>query len=196
MVNLKILPYVASKLTVLGGLSVVQCVILLLFVCLANDLAEARTHLDAVRDWTARTGHLECILRAHLLAAEIARAANDLPGALAEARTGLHLADGCDYGRFAIDLLLALARIHLAIPEPRSALSRAREALDRAQQPDCQYAWAEADALHLCGLSHQALGESDLARQRFAAALPLRQRLGHPGFEHTRTLLLSLEGPA
>ena len=42
MVNLKILPFVASKLTVLGGLSFVQCLILMFFVIVGNDLECAR----------------------------------------------------------------------------------------------------------------------------------------------------------
>jgi 1,2-phenylacetyl-CoA epoxidase PaaB subunit len=35
--------------------------------------------------------------------------------------------------------------------DARKALQNARNALDRSEHPDCQYAWGKADALHLCG---------------------------------------------
>ena len=163
-------------------------------LCLPDSLDEARGHLKTVRDWTAKSGEMECIIRSHILAAEIARCAGDLPGAIAEATTGLNLAKGCGYGRFIIDLLLLLAKIQIAIPEYRPALGYAREALDRAQHPDCRYAWGEADALHLCGICHQGLGELELARQRLESALKIRERINHPGVKETLKLLEGLKG--
>jgi len=170
------------------------CHALLGLICLPDSLDEARGHLKTVRDWTVWSGHMECIIRAHILAVEIARYAGDLPGALAEATTGLNLAKGCGYGKFTIDLLLLLAKIQIAIPEYRPALGYAREALDRSQHPDCRYAWGEADALYLCGICHQGLSELELARQRLESALKIRERIKHPGVKETRKLLEGLKG--
>ena len=132
---------------------------------------------------------MECILRAHSLAAEIAYCSGDFSAALSEANTGLNQAEGCGYGVFAIEILLQLAKIHLATLEPRAALCHARKALDLAQQPECSYAWGEANALHLCGLCHKELGEPELARKRLESALKVRSRIQHPGLEETKKIL-------
>lgn len=169
------------------------CHTLLGLLSLPDSITKARRRLKKVRDWTNRSGEMECIIRAHILAAEIAYCAADFPGALAEATTGLNHAEGCGYGRHAIDLLLQLARINLAIPDPRVALGNARKALDRSQHPECCYAWGEADALHLCGICHKELGEVELAKKRLQAAHKVRKRIQHPGAEETAKLLEELQ---
>ena len=89
---------------------------------------------------------------------------------------------------------LALARAQLDAGEAKPALVRAREALDRSVHLECQYAWGEADALHLCGVAHARLGEPDLARTRLTAALAKREPLTHPGLPETRAKLERLGG--
>jgi len=126
------------------------------------------------------------------LAAEIATCSGDHATAVSEATTGLNHAESCGYGQFAIDLLLQLARIHIAIPDYRTALGHARNALDRSQHPDCQYAWGEANGLHFCGVCQTGLGEFDLARMRLEAALKIREKIQHPELEETRRLLIEL----
>src|SRR4029079_4452957 len=86
----------------------------------------------------------------------------------------------CGFGHYAIELRLALARAHLDAGDPKAALQRAREGLDRSVHSECQYAWGEADGLHLCGVAHARLGEVELARQRLTAALARREPLTHP----------------
>lgn len=71
----------------------------------------------------------------------------------------------------------------------RAARWNARNALDRSDAPDCQYAWGKADGLHFCGLAHLRLGEHELARQRLTAALEIRERLGHGRIDETRRAL-------
>ena len=61
------------------------------------------------------------------------------------------------------------------------------------RHPECQYAWGEADGLHLCGVAHARLGEVDLARQRLTAALAKREGLTHPGLPETRAELERLK---
>ena len=94
---------------------------------------------------------MECIIRAHILAAEIAICSGDLDGAVLEATTGLNQAETCGFGQFAIDLLIQLARIHLAIPDPGTALAHARRALDWSSKPDVSYAWALQTLLSCVG---------------------------------------------
>ena len=144
------------------------------------------------REWTNQSGYMECILRAHILAAEISYCSGDFPKALTEVTTGLNQAEGCGFGKFAIDLLLQLAKLHLAIPDARAALRNARQALDRSEHPDCGYAWGEANALHLCGICHKELKEPELARKRLEAALKIRKRIQHPGAVETETILKEL----
>ena len=169
------------------------CHTMLGILCLPDSVNEARNHLNKARDWTNQSGHMECIIRSHILATEIAYCSGDLPAAIAEAATGLNHAESCGYGQFAIDLLLQLAKTHLAIPDPRTALGNARKALDRSQHPDCQYAWGEANSLHLCGICHKELGEPELAKKRLEAALEVRTRIQHPGVEETRKILKELK---
>lgn len=169
------------------------CHALLGLFSLPESIPEARDHLQKVRDWTEQSGHMEGIIKAHILAAEIAYCTGDFHTALDEATLGLNHAEGCGFGQFAIDLHLQLAKIYLAIPEPRTALQHAREALDRSQHPECQYAWGEANGLHLCGLAHSQLGEPELAKKRLIAAIEVRQRIQHPGVEETHRALESLK---
>ncbi len=86
-----------------------------------------------------------------------------------------------------------MARIHLAIPDARAALSNARKALDRSQHKDCRYAWGEADAAHLAGIAHKMLKEPQLAKKRFKAAEDIRKKIQHPGLDETRDYLEELK---
>jgi len=126
------------------------------------------------------------------LAAELARVERAYDLARSEAEAGLHLADTCGFGHYAIELRLLLACAHLDAGSPKAALQRAREVLDRSVHPECQYAWGEADGLHLCGVAHARLGEGELARQRLTAALARREQLTHPGLPETRVELARL----
>ncbi|UCH93963.1 MAG: DUF4062 domain-containing protein, partial [Candidatus Aminicenantes bacterium] len=165
------------------------CHTLLGILSLPGSIIEARNHLKKAREWTNKSGHMECILRAHILAAEIAHCSGDFAAALSEATAGLNQAEGCGFGWLAIELLLQLAKIHLAIPDARAALRYARQALDRSEHPDCCYAWGEANALHLCGICHKELKEPELARKRLKAALKVRKRIQHPGAAETEKML-------
>ena len=165
------------------------CHALLGLLNLPESIAEARNHLKEIRGWTNQSGEMECIIRAHILAAEIAYCSGDYPGAISEVTTGLNHAESCGYGKFTIDLLLLLAKINLAIPDFRTALSNARKALDRSEHKDCRYAWGQANALHLCGVCHRELNEPELAKKRLEAALKIRKKIQHPGAEETQKLI-------
>lgn len=150
---------------------------------------DATLHIDAIRAWTARTGDMQAILEAHNLAARAAFARGDLAAAHAEAEDGLRQARLCRYGLHVIELLITLSAIDLAWPDPARALASAREALDLATAPDCQYAWGEADAAHAWGLAFEALGEREHAQRAFTQALAVRERIEHPQAEATRAAL-------
>ena len=132
---------------------------------LQGAFEQAVTYLEEVRSWTAKSGDMEMIIEGHWIAADLARRRGDLPGSKVEALTGARHAEACGYGLLRIELLTLLARIHVAWPDPRAALQHARHSLDLATDPECGYAWGEADAAHLCGEAHLALGETEQARQ-------------------------------
>jgi hypothetical protein len=156
------------------------------------ELAEGKDptgHLDDVRTWTSRTGEMPLIVEAHLLAAKSFLAAGQPEAALGEAETGLLHAVSCEYELDRIDLLVALARIRLAWPDPPKAIQAAREALDLATHPDCQYAWGEADAAQVWGEAYFANHEPELAHRAFTQAFAVRKRIEHPGVAETEKWL-------
>lgn len=160
------------------------------------DLAEGQDptpHLDEIRAWTSRTGDMEWIITAHLLTARHLHARSDSQAALAEADSGLLHASTCGYGLLRIELLIALARIRLALPDASGAIQAARAALDLASHPDCGYAWGEADAAQVWGEAYHSAGDTSLARRAFRRALNIRQRIEHPGIAETEKWLVSSE---
>jgi len=168
-----------------------RCDALLAGFC-KDDPVRALRHLADARVFASRSGYVELELRCFYSACELQRSLGDSAQSISEAEAGILLADTCGFGKFSIDLRLALAESLLAASEPTKALQHARAALDRSQAPECRYAWGQADGLHLCGIAHLRLGERELAKQRLAAALELRQRLGHPRIDETRSALEQL----
>jgi tetratricopeptide (TPR) repeat protein len=168
---------------------------LLARLLLADDPAQAAQHLQDARAF-ASPGQVELQLRCAHAATELHRHLGDYPQAIAEADAGILLADTCGFGKYSIDIRLSLAETWLAAGDARKALQNARNALDRSEHPDCQYAWGRADGLHFCGVAHLLLGEHELARQRLTAALELRERLGHGRIEETRSQLLKINLPS
>jgi tetratricopeptide (TPR) repeat protein len=147
------------------------------------------THLDGIRDWTSRTGDMRMIIEAHLLAARQQLIRGDTQAALGEAEIGLLNATTCGYGLLRIELLVAVAQIRLAWPDPPQAIQAAREALDLASHPDCGYAWGEADAAQVWGEAYFANREFALAQRAFTRALEVRRRIEHPGADETERWL-------
>jgi tetratricopeptide (TPR) repeat protein len=155
----------------------------------SEDPAQAAQHLQEARAFANRSGDVELQLRCFHAACELQRHLGDYPQSIAEGEAGILLADTCSFGKYSIDLRLALAETYLVAGDPRKALQNARNALDRSEEPDCQYAWGKADGLYFCGIAHLRLGERELARQRLTAALEIRERLGHGRVEETRRAL-------
>jgi hypothetical protein len=158
-------------------------------------LAEAgdpRPQIAEMRAWTARSGDMEWIIEAHLLAARDALVRKDLAGALAEAEGGLLQAHQCGYRLKEIELLVTLSAIRLAWPDADQALAAARQALDLSNAAECGYAWGEADAAQAWGEAFVALGQTDHARRAFTQALAVRERIRHPGAPATRAALARL----
>jgi tetratricopeptide (TPR) repeat protein len=147
------------------------------------------SHIQEMREWTARSGAMEWIVEAHLLAASQQLLNGDIQAALAEAEGGLLHAVSCGYGLLRIELLVVLARIRLAWPDPPQAIQAARQALDLAADPECGYAWGEADAAKVWGEAFFSNREFALARRAFARALEVRTRIEHPGVADTREWL-------
>jgi tetratricopeptide (TPR) repeat protein len=146
-------------------------------------------HIGEIRAWTSRTGDMERIIEAHLLAARYQLALGDFQTALGEAKSGLLHAVSCGYRLLRIELLVTLAHIHLAWPDPPRAIKVAQEALDLSAHPDCGYAWGEADAAQAWGKAHFANHEFEFARRAFTRAFEMRRRIEHPGVSETEQWL-------
>ena len=172
--------------------TICRCNALLARLLLSDDPARAAQHLQDARAFANRSGEVELQLRCFHAASKLQCHLGDYPQSIAEAEAGLLLADACGCGSYSIDLRLSLAETYLAAGNAAQALQNARNALDRSEQRDCQYAWGKADGLHFCGMAHLRLGERELARQRLTAAQELRQRLGHGRIEETRRAMESL----
>lgn len=166
-----------------------RCDAFLARLLLPDDPARAGQHLQDARAFANRSGVVELQLRCFHAACELHLHLGDYPQAIAEAEAGIRLAGDCGFGKYSIELRFALAETLLAAGDARKALQSARNALDRSEQPDCEYAWGRADGLHFCGVAHLRLGERELARQHLTAALELRERLGHGRIEETRRAL-------
>jgi hypothetical protein len=108
-----------------------------------------------------------------------------LQAAVSEAETGLLHAVSCGYRLLHIELLVVLARIYLAWPDPMKAAQAAREALVLSVDADCRYAWGEADAAQVWGEACFANGERGAAHYAFERALAVRKRTEHPGVVET-----------
>ena len=142
-------------------------------------------YIDAIRSWTSRTGDMQWVVNGHLLSARYFLANGNNMASLAEAELGLLHAETCGYSLLRIELLIALARIRLAWPDPSAAIHAARLALDLATAPECGFAWGEADAAQAWGEAYSANGELALAHLAFSRALAVRQRILHPDVEET-----------
>ena len=173
--------------------SACRCDALLAQLSLANDSAQAARYLESARAFANRSGHVDLQLGCFHAATELYRHLGDHPQSITEAESGILLADTYGFGKSSIDLRLALAETCLAAGDPRKALQNARNALDRSEHPDCQYAWGKADGLHFCGIAHLRLNEPALARERLTAALELREKLHHGRIEETRQALRELD---
>jgi tetratricopeptide (TPR) repeat protein len=165
------------------------CNALLARILVPDDPAQASKYLQDAAEFASRSGNVELQLRYFRAACELQLHLGNYPQAIAEAEAGILLADTCGYGWFSIDLRIVLAETFLAAGDPHKALQSARNALDRSEHKDCEYAWGKADGLHFCGLAHLRLGERELGCQRLTAALELRERLGHGRVEETRRAL-------
>ena len=168
------------------------CDALLVRLLVFEDFAEANRVLQAARAFANPSGDIDLQLQCFHAACELGLHLGNFSQAIAEAEAGILLADTCGFGKFSIDLRLVLAETLLTAGDAHKALKNARNALDRSEDKDCQYAWGNADGLHFCGLAHQRLGEIELARQRLTAALEFRERLGHGRTDETRRALASL----
>jgi tetratricopeptide (TPR) repeat protein len=169
-----------------------RCDTLLGRCALPENPVKARRHITSAREYATRTGNIEVALRCYHLAAEIARHERAFPLAAAEALDGIQLADSCGFGRWSLDIRVELATIHLAAGDPRAAIEPASWVLHRAEQPDCQDAWAIADSLHLLGVAHARLGDTEKARSFLTRAVEKRTPLEHPGLAETRAELAAL----
>ena len=166
-----------------------RCDAFLVRLVLSDDPARAALHLEDARVFANRSGVIELQLRCFHAACEFYRHLGNYQQALTEANSGILLSNTYRFGKYSIELLISLAETYLATGKAQEALRNARKALDLSQQPDCLYAWGEADGLHFCGVAHLHLGERNLAIKRLSAALECRDRIHHGRIGETHTAL-------
>src|SRR5262249_12146282 len=110
------------------------------------DALRCRQYLDAASRWVLHSGSVEHLCLLHLMRARTARTAGGLELARRAAVEGLHLARQCGLGLYHVDLLCEQAEIWLVQQEAQAAEESAREAVQRASSPDCQFLWGAAEA--------------------------------------------------
>jgi tetratricopeptide (TPR) repeat protein len=158
----------------------------------SSDLESSRAHLESARCFASRSGDIQTTLRCYHLAAEIARYEHNYGVAESEAIDGIHAADSCGSGRWALDIRTELAKIHLAAGNVQAAVEPAEWVLKRSLEADCQYAWGVADSLHLLGVASARLGNIAEARNRLSLAREKRKLLDHCGLAETEAELSRL----
>jgi hypothetical protein len=132
----------------------------------------------------------------HLVRGRVDRSVGELETARRAVTEGLHLARQCGLGLYLVELLCEQAELCLASGDLAAAESAAREAVDLASAPDCQFVWGAVEAGHLLG---QILASGQRSREACAVlqqALATRRRIGDPRAEQTERLLARVQGPA
>jgi len=168
--------------------------ILLLFAEAARrqaDPAECRRYLDCASTWILHSGSVEHLCLLHLVRSRFARPDNPELAQLAVTE-GLHVARQCGLGLYHIELLSEQSEIFMTRGDFPAAEQKAREALQRATAPDCQFLWGAAQAGHVLGQSLKAQLDFRAARDILLKTLEIRRRIGDPGVPATEKLLTSL----
>ncbi|MCC7377013.1 MAG: DUF4062 domain-containing protein [Verrucomicrobiales bacterium] len=156
------------------------------------ESADPTASLDDVRSWTSWTGEMIYIIEAHLLTGRYLLSKGETQAAAGEVEAGLIHAVACEYRLLQIELMVTMARVRLAWPDPPQAIQAARQALDLATAPECGFAWGEAEAAQVWGEAYVANHEPELARRAFVQALIVRKRIEHPRVAETETWLARL----
>jgi hypothetical protein len=87
-----------------------------------DDPVPAARDLQDARAFANRSGNVDLQLRCFHSATELHRRLNDLLQSITDAESGILLADTCGFGKFSIDLRLALAETYLVAGDPHKAL--------------------------------------------------------------------------
>ena len=156
------------------------CELLLGRLLLPSEVEGARCHLTAARELAAQTGDPEVGARAHLLAADVERESGSLETAASEARAGLYIAEGLGFEALAMELQLALVRVHLASREPRAAVRVLHELFERMPTLNSIPVWICAELFESASRAHAQLGGMETAAGYSASALVVRQFLDRP----------------
>ena len=197
-----------------------------------HDLDTARQFLDAAHEWALARDAKETLCWAARVRARIARDAEAPDDARRAVEEGLRIARDCGFGIYHIDLLLLRARLALEAGDAEAALADIDTALSEgvhppeesglpellaATDPECGYAWGEAEGRHLRAeaLLHRAArqlernefaparfgqlpeevrGLLDAARQELETCRALRQKIQDPKVEETQRVLADLDG--
>ncbi len=163
--------------------------------CKRHDLNDASQFLDAAHEWAIARDAKEPLCSSALVRARMGRGMEERELASRAVEDGLRIARDCGYGIHHIDLLLLRARLALEEGNVDEVIADIDTALFEgvhppedsglpellaATDPECGYAWGEAEGRQLRGealLTRAArrLGRGDFAPARFAE-LPIDVR--------------------
>jgi len=194
-----------------------------------HDLDAARQLLDAAHEWAIARDAKEPLCWAALVRARLEPSHEEAHRAIED---GLRIARDCGFGIFHVDLLLERARRALDEGDADAALADVDATLFAgvrppeesglpkllaATDPECGYAWGEAEGRHLRGeallvRAARTLGRSDFAPARFGelpedvralvdearreleACRRLREKIQDPKVAATADVLAQLDG--
>jgi tetratricopeptide (TPR) repeat protein len=172
-----------------------RCLLLLAEACRCrSDEAQAHHCLVEASRWILHSGSVEHLCLYHLTRARLLRTAAEHKAAQRALAEGLHLAERSALGLYHVELLCERAELLLAQGDAAGAEQAARDALERARDPKCAFAWGEAEAGHLLGQALIQGGRHAKARKILTKTRDLRRALGHPGVNLTERALARLTG--
>jgi hypothetical protein len=161
--------------------------------CRMGDAQASARALQAAARWVLHSGSMEHLCLYHLVRARIEMKADEVQSAQLDVEAGLHIARDCQLRLDHVELLCVQAELHYRGSQPSAAERSAREAVQLALAPECQFLWGAAEASHLLGRSLLAQNRLDEARVALEAARSIRVRIGDYRAELTASLVESID---
>jgi tetratricopeptide (TPR) repeat protein len=167
---------------------------------LGNDIM-AFDLLEQPLSWSAESHQKELACWSHLSLARLYLSTHRLEEAQAALQKALDLAEKHNFVLYGIDCHVTAGRIALLHKDRRVAEENATKAMHAAADPDCSYAWAHGNALHLLAeiyadyCADQAVTARDERDCRKRAtllgreAVTVRERIRDPRVANSRDLL-------
>jgi tetratricopeptide (TPR) repeat protein len=153
---------------------------------------DARHALEYPLTWARETGQQEIVCWARLSEARLELAQNRLDEAQRALDEASTVAQGCEFKLYEADCMVTAGRIALIRGDVETAATMSSQALHMAGDPDCAYAWAQGNALHLLGEVVLRGGDRERVGRLLQGAARLRARLEDPRLANTQEILAQM----